>query len=214
MALVFAAAIVVLGVMGITLWRMFPLTRPQVFFLITQSRPNMAIRLYAPSSKRLKTDTALFEQSFIKEYVKARNEIFPVRDVMHRKWGTHADGVVKSWSDDKIYNAFANTPAWQQLMQTNAVIDFTCTVEFDSPAIVDRNIQMHEYEVRFNYICVNSDGQRITKQYKIIVQLDMNASDDASANASIKWGDRLNNPLGVRVIKYDVEDNGTDPLDL
>ena len=46
-----------------------------------------------------------------------------------------------------------------------------------------------------------------TKEYKIRIKLDM--ADDAT----IKWSDRLNNPLGVRVSEYVVESGNGDPLD-
>lgn len=36
MTFVFATALVVLGALGLTLWQLFPLNRPQVFFLTTQ----------------------------------------------------------------------------------------------------------------------------------------------------------------------------------
>ena len=78
MTFVFATALVVLGALGLTLWQLFPLNRPQVFFLTTQVRPDMEVRLYSMPTKSNKGNIDLYLSSFVKEYIKARNEIVKI----------------------------------------------------------------------------------------------------------------------------------------
>ena len=83
MTFVFATAIVVLAVMGITLYKMFPLNRPQVFFL--RARPShtleVTVRDIVPTDENLD----FYKRAFIREYIKARNEITPNIADMRKK---------------------------------------------------------------------------------------------------------------------------------
>lgn len=206
MAFVLAAALVALGALGITLWSMFPLTRPQVFFLTTQIRPDMQVKLYS-----MKTDekyTELYKTSFIKEYLRARNEITPNVHVMQRKWANSNDGVVNMWSTPEIFNEFTQTNMWNAAMYSNANIGITCTVEFPPHPISEYTSDDMTYKANFSYVCINSDGQTDKKDYTIIIKLKK-ANED-----TIKWGDRTNNPLGMYVSGYEIKEGGTDPLDL
>ncbi len=203
---VFAAMLVVLGVLGVTLYNMYPLDRPQVFFLMSTPRNDINVVL-----AELPLDDAYidsFKRTFIREYIRARNEIVPDAREMRTKWGNDVDGVVYTWSTPEIYNAFAQTDMYNAWMGGVPDFDFSCSVEFDTkeaPAIEPRNT--NEYAVTFQYFCADSNRQMPTKEYKIRIKLDM--ADDAT----IKWSDRLNNPLGVRVSEYVVESGNGDPLD-
>lgn len=207
MTFVFATALVVLGTLGITLWQMFPLNRPQIFFLTTQFRPDMSVQLISmplKSDKRNMTETYL--QSFVKEYIKARNEINPNIGIMHRKWGTGEDGVVSMWSSEDVFNDFARTAMWEALMYSDAKINVSCTVEFPQGGVTKRRADGLTWTATFNYVCRNNDGQLPLKEYTIIIELE---KED---NSTIQWGDRLNNPLGVHVRRYEIEKGNGDPL--
>lgn len=204
MMFVFASALVVLGVLGVTLWQMFPLNRPQVFFLTTQVKPDMEVRLYSmpPDNKYIEA----YKTSFIKEYVKARNEITNKTSEMRRKWANSQDGVVNMWSTPDVYNGFTKTAMWNALMYSDAIIDMTCTVEFPPRPVTARRKDGLTYTVNFNYLCTNSNGQTSRKEYTIIVELE---KED---NKVIEWSDRLNNPLGIHVKRYEIETGDGDPL--
>ncbi|MDE5615379.1 MAG: hypothetical protein K2I81_00915 [Alphaproteobacteria bacterium] len=207
MTFVFATALVVLGALGITLWQLFPLDRPQVFFLTTQMRPDMEVRLYSMPLKSDKVNTTeLYLQSFVKEYIKARNEIIKNANVMQRKWGNGIDGVVNMWSSPAVFEDFSKTAMREALMYSDAIIDISCTVEFPAGGVRPYRADGLTWEATFNYICANNDGQLPRKEYKIIVELEK--EDDTT----IKWGDRLNNPLGVHVRRYEIESGNGDPL--
>lgn len=208
MTFVFATALVVLGTLGLTLWQLFPLNRPQVFFLTTQARPDMEIRLYSMPLKSDKFNpTDLYLQSFVKEYIKARNEIIPNANVMQRKWGNGDDGVISMWSNSDVFEDFSKTAMREALMYSNATIDVKCTVEFPAGGVVKRRANGLTWTANFNYICANNDGQLPRKEYTIIIELE---KED---EATIKWGERLNNPLGIRVSRYEIENGNGDPLD-
>lgn len=203
MTFVFAGALVVLVVLIITLYKMFPLNRPQVFFLMTSPRSDLEITLteLPPTDENFE----IYKRSFIREYVKARNEIVPNAKVMRRKWGNDNNGVIRAWSTPDVYNAFMNTNMWTALMNDVPDFEFTCPVEFQPGAVAPRTDDT--YAVSFSYFCANSDGQIDKKDYTIVIRLELDN------NADIKWSDRLSNPLGIRVAEYTIESGNGDPLD-
>lgn len=203
-----AAAVVMLGVLGFTLWKMFPLNRPQVFFLTTELRPDMDVRLYAMPTKSDEAHVAQYKEFFIKEYIKARNEISANTNVMHRKWASDGTGVVSAWSDADVYSAFQRTRMYNLLMRDGAKSNVTCTVEFPQGRLAPRK-NGTTYAVPFSYICTNSNGQATRKDYTIVVSVEQMDETD-----TMKFGDRMNNPLGVRVVGYEIESGDGDPLNM
>ena len=205
---VFATAVVVLAVMGITLYKMFPLNRPQVFFLTTQLSHKLEVTLQdmAPTSENLDR----YKRAFIKEYIKARNEISSNINAMRKKWTNDPTAAVRAWSSDAVYNDFARTRMWTALMNEIPGFELKCPVEFESGAITPRGENM--YAVKFRYFCENSNGQVAAKDYTIVLELG------SDIDTATQWVDRLNNPLGIRVVRYAVESvdgdksDKTDPL--
>lgn len=202
---VFAAMLVVLGVLGVTLYNMYPLDRPQVFFLMSAPKNDLQVvlREMVPKDENLE----IYKRSFIREYIRARNEVVPDAREMRTKWSNGDDGVVSIWSTPEVYNAFTQTNMWNAWMSGLPDFEFSCSVEFDTGAIEPRNIENNEYAISFRYFCEDSDRQMDKKDYKIRLKLDM---DDG---AEIKWSDRLSNPLGIRVSEYEIESGNGDPLD-
>lgn len=198
---VLAGVLVVLVAMGVTLWQMFPLDRPQVFFLTTVVRDDLDVRLQEMPPRDEYLDT--YKRGFIREYIKARNEIVTNSQLMYTKWGS--DGVVHTWSTDDVYAGFVRTAMWDAVMNAAAVIDISCPVEFQPRAISPRGNDT--YTVEFRYFCADNNGQVHSKDYTIKIKL---ISDNA---ATVKWADRLDNPLGLRVAEYTVESDNGDPLD-
>jgi len=208
MAFVFATALVVLGALGLTLWQLFPLDRPQVFFLMTQPRSDMEVRVISMPLKSDKFNAGtLYLQSFVKEYVKARNEISTNSKVMQRKWGNGDDGVVNMWSTPEVFKEFTQTAMWNTLMYPDVQSDLSCSVEFIRGGVTERRADGLTWTANFNYICANNDGQLPRKEFTIIIELE---KED---EATLKWGNRFNNPLGIRVRRYEIEKGPGDPLD-
>lgn len=205
MIFVFAGMLVVLGVLGVTLYNMYPLDRPQVFFLLSAPKNDLRVVLaeMVPNDENLEN----YKLSFIREYVRARNEIVPDAREMRTKWNNDVDGVVYAWSTPDIYNAFTQTNMWNAWMSGVPDFDFSCSVEFENGAIEYRNSENNEYAIKFRYFCSDSNRQMDKKEYKIKIKLDM------ADGTTMKWVDRLNNPLGIRVSEYVVESGNGDPLD-
>ena len=199
MIFVFASALVVLVVMIITLTKMYPLDRTQVFFLTSEPKENTQIVLseFTPDAENIET----YKQAFIKEYIKARNEIVPNASIMQRKWSATRDSGVYEWSTPEVYSKFQKTAMWTAYMNELPDFEFTCPVEFTNIAPHTKD----SYAVSFKYFCTNSGGQTTKKDYTITVKLDM--------ENTIKWTDRFNNPLGLRVAEYQIESGNGDPLD-
>ena len=205
MAFVLAASVVVLVVLVITLMRMFPLNRAQVFFMTTKNPMELDIVLdeLPPNDAYL----GIYKRMFIREYVKARNEIMPNAKVMSKKWSS-ADGVIRRLSSDDVFADFIQTDLWSEIMADAPNYDFSCSVEFreTGPAIREYTKDGLTYLVDFAWFCTDSYGQTDKKDYTIKITL---AYDDGAAQ---KYSVRLDNPLGIRVTEYSVQSGDEDPL--
>ena len=207
MTFVFSATLVVVVVLIITLVKMFPLNKTQIFFLTTQPRSDLEIRLspFSPNAENLEA----YKHAFIKEYIKARNEIVPSAVAMIKKWDTN--GTVNMWSTPDVYKAFSQTEMWMFYMYNSPNIGYSCRIEFNTPAIAPRS--ENTYAVSFRYLCINSDGQTPEKDSTIILRKDYTIALRLELDqGTIKWTNRLDNPLGIRVAEYKIEHNDTDPL--
>ena len=56
------------------------------------------------------------------------------------------------------------------------------------------------------YHCEDNNGQINQKNYTIRIGLSENPKQD------MEWGDRMNNPLGLKVSEYTIENGEGDPL--
>ncbi len=206
MMFVFASSLVMLGALAFTVYDMFPLNRPQIFFLTTQPRENMEITLteMVPNDDNFK----MYKQRFVREYIRARNEIFPNTRVMQRKWANDENGIVRTWSTPEVYSDFAKTDMWTALMNDVPDFEFRCQVEFlsDGTDVGARSRDGDTYAVKFRYFCSNNNGQTDPKDYTIVMKLSFGAPNE------IRWTDRMNNPLGIRVSEYRIESGNGDPL--
>ncbi len=199
----FAAALVVLFALVMTLAKMFPLNRPEVFFLTTQNPANLEMYVNEMPPDDANMDN--YKRMFIREYIKARNEVNPAPSAMAKKWNA-ADGVVRTWSATDVFADFMQTALWTDLMTDAPDFDFSCSVEFKPGAITKYSTDGSTYTVNFAWFCTDNYGQTAKKDYTIKIKL---ATDD---NAALKWADRLENPLGIRVVEYSVESGNGDPL--
>ena len=198
---VFAGCVVVLFVMFMTLEKMFPLNRPEVFFITSKPEGASVIQIteLPPNDQNLEA----YRQAFVMEYVRARNEIEQNMSIMQQKWGTN-NGVVAAWSTPDIYKVFQKTGLYNAIMSDYPDVPFNCVVNFHGRPMQLLN---DKYTVKFSYYCSDSNGQTEMKDYTILVGIEM--ADDVQ----IKWTERLNNPLGIKVSEYKVEGGGGDPLD-
>lgn len=144
-----------------------------------------------------------YKRAFIQEYVKARNEIIPNINVMRTKWNNDLNGIVYTWSNQNVYNEFTKTSMWNALMSSIPDFEFSCSVEFDNNAIEPRTNDT--YAITFRYFCSDINGQSDKKEYKIKIKLEN--------EKNLKWVDRVNNPLGIRVSEYEILSGNGDPLD-
>lgn len=200
MTFVLATALVVLVAMGITIYNMFPLNRPQIFFLTTTIRDNLDVRLVQMQPKSENLDR--YTKAFVREYIRHRNEIFQNPNAMHQKWNSD-DGAVRIMSTDDVYADFADTALFTAIM--SEAPNFGCRVDFHGAPmyLASENV----YQVNFRYFCADSTGQTTPKDYTIKLKLE---TDD---NAQIKWANRVDNPLGLRVSEYEIVSGNGDPLD-
>ena len=204
--LVFAATLVVLVAMAFTLYKMFPLDRPQVFFLRSANPTDTEITLTQVMPNGGDLDD--YRRNFIAEYVKVRNEIEPNVRTMSRNWKR-----IETMSAPEIFAGLANTDMYQRFLLNTAngnsdEFDLSCSVEFPQNGGV-RPYKNDEatYTVDFKWFCTNNYGQTDRKDYRIKVRLETDGAQN------MKWADHMENPLGLRITEYSVESDNGDPLD-
>ena len=209
LTLVFAATVVVVVVLAITLYKMFPLDRPEVFFLRTANPTNTEITMtqVMPDGADLES----YKRAFIAEYVKLRNEIKPSTSAMLKNWDMQ-NGAIKTMSGDDVFVNFYNTAMYQEFLLNieNAGgqnLGFSCSVEFPHGGVTPYRDDGETYMATFYWFCTNSYGQTDRKDYKIKIKVTTDNSQ------KMKWVDRMENPLGLRITEYSVESGDGDPLD-
>lgn len=195
-------SLVVLAVLMITVYNMFPLNRPQIFFLTTYVRDNMEVKLVEMPPESINLDN--YKTAFVREYVRHRNEVFDNKTAMTKKWNG-VDGAVRIMSSDDVYSTFINTTMYNDLLGSIAGFAFNCPVTFEgAPLYLPAE---DKYQVKIRYFCEDSSGRTPEKDYTIKLKI---AADEGT---NIKWADRIENPLGLRVTEYDVTSGNGDPLD-
>lgn len=213
MMFVLATALVVLGTLALTVKNLFPLSRPQIFFLTTDVRDDFDVKLTDMPAATQQLER--YKGAFVREYIKHRNEVISNPKVMQLKWNGE-NGFVKQTSTPAVYADFAKTGMFNAMMRDGMPgFDFMCSVSFtespDTDKIIDTNDgfrAVDAYLVRFRYACTdNKTGQTTPKMYTIKLKL---VPDD---EIQFKWRDRIDNPLGLRVSEYEVVAGDGDPLD-
>ncbi len=207
MTFVLATALVVLVALAITIYNMFPLNRPQVFFLTTTIPDNQDIRLVEMQPRSENTDR--YKQEFVREYIRHRNEIFANANAMHKKWNSE-NGIVRTMSTDDVYSDFVKTTLFNDVM-SNVVpnIPVQCAIIFDGAPmyLASESQDTDTYQTKIKYFCEDNTGRIAPKDYTIKIKL---LTQDGTY---IKWADRIENPLGLKVMEYTIISGTGDPLD-
>lgn len=211
MTFVFAASVVMAAVLFITLYNMFPLNRPQIFFLFSQLRGEREIVCVPLTAKDANYD--YFVRGFLREYVKARNEIVPNVADMRKKWNNDSNSVMHAWSSPEVYEQLQTTNMWRAFMNDSPDFEFSCPVEFEKGAVKeygktkDKNgKEFVTYEVTFSYFCTDADNNRQVSKKNYTIRITLGTAD------KMKWQDSLTNPLGIYVSDYSVTSGNGDPL--
>lgn len=205
MTFVMATALVVLVVLVVTLDKMFPLNRPQVFFLTTENMADKELTL-----TKIPADLDKYKMEFVKEYVRQRNEISPDLAIMRARWANSDDGVVKTRSTDAVFGEFLLTDMVNIVNQDlDEPFNIECRVEFhENHAVVLKVGTKDTYTVKFAYFC--KDGSLGDQEYQQEFVVDVTL--ETTAQNAIRWAERMENPLGVRVNGYQVVKGDRDPL--
>lgn len=207
---VLATSVVVLAVLCVTLMKMIPLERPEVFFLLTPTRAtNVTIEPLTPdSTNKIAIDNYI--RGFIREYVISRNTLSFNASVSKNMWTK----VVKPWSSSKVYSDFVNTRLYKEYAFSDQVSTIKCSVNFPNStkdSAIVRTSNDDTYLVNFMWICENSGGQTTQKNYRI--QIRIQSDLDKNVSGTVDNLKKLSiNPLGIQVTQYTVLDGKGDPL--
>lgn len=205
MTFVLATSIVVLGTLAFTLYKMFPLNSPQIFFLTTTMRADQDVKLEKMPPKSEYLD--IYKKSWVREYIRHRNEILNNAKVMNKKWNS-LDGVIKRMSTDNVYSDFVSTFAFNEIMTDAPNYNIQCSVFFDTePLLISSVSNQDTYQVKFRYFCEDSTRPIAQKDYTIRMKIE------TQDNNYVKWASKIDNPLGIRVSEYEVISGNGDPLD-
>ena len=194
---VFAATVVVLFVLAMTIEKMFPLERPEVFFITTRPESAMQITELRPDDSSLEK----YKNAFVMEYVRARNNVLSNVAFMRKKW--EPNGIIETWSRPDVYNNFKKTGMFNAMTRDYSEFEFECPTEIRAVHPVTNNV----YNVTLSYYCKHNGGQTAKKNYTIRIGLAF------EENGRTRWRERLDNPLGIKVSEYVVVNGDGDPLD-
>lgn len=205
---VLATSVVVLATLVFTLYKMAPLERPEVFFVLNEtSAANLTIKPMNPEDTELQ-NIENYKRGFIREYIIARNTIRngSESDITSDNWTS----VVKPWSTPEVYDAFKKTKLYKKYRSFGK----SCAVSFSNSAKEEPIIDMKNgfYRVNFTWLCKNSSGQLDTKSYKINLRIQSELEKGYSGLLG-NFDKLLDNPLGIRVSEYKVMGTDSDPLD-
>ena len=210
---VLATSVVTLGALVVTLAKMIPLERPEVFFVYTPTRlTNLVITPMIPNATNQDTLYA-YKEGFIREYVIARNTLDTGKNsyITKNNWLK----IVKPWSNSEVYNEFIKTKMYQTYVFNEQPPYFSCSVNFSSTKNDKAIIYLGKdlYEVNFAWICKNENigGHTNQKNYKI--QIRIQSELDKKPSEVFNNLDKLrDNPLGIQVVEYKIKSNNPDPL--
>lgn len=207
---VLAASIAVLATLLFSLYKMAPLTRPEVFFLINQSRANYVLKQPNPKdSKNPKKEKQVQQEyikGFIRTYIIARNSLEYERFATIDRWNS----IVKPWSSPSVYDKFTDTDAYNEVME-DYKNNIVCSVDFSNGNVVP---QSRSFRVTFDRTCFdkNSGRQIGPKSYKIDIEIQSYLDNESDKMLSY-LEDLRTNPLGIQITEYKVlSATGTDPL--
>jgi type IV secretory pathway component VirB8 len=209
---VLATSVVVLVTLVITLFKMIPLERPEVFFVLKDtSTNNVTIKPMTPDSYDYAT-IENYKRGFIREYIIARNtlETGSNLNITVNNW----ENVVKPWSTSKVYNEFKKTKLYNKYTFNEQSATKSCSVSFSNKSKEEAIIDMNNgyYQVNFTLLCKNISGQPDQNFYKIKLRIQSELDKDGSKLLGNL--DKLrNNPLGIQVSEYTIMNGLDDPLD-
>lgn len=206
---VLAASIVVLAVLGWVLIKMIPLEKPEVFFVINETRSvNVVVKPFDPDNSSNKIAINNYETGFIREYVIARNTLDFNTNTTRNNW----KNIVNEWSSDNVHRAFVKTKLYRDFAFNTKSSNVACSVNFANPNNATPIVQTGrgDYTVDFTWICKNSTGQTVPKLYKIRIKVQSEL--DKNISGTLENLDKLKiNPLGIHVTEYKIQEGG-DPL--
>lgn len=201
---VLAASVAVLATLSFALYNMAPLTRPEVFFLVNQSR-NVNYVLKQPEPKDI-TFKDEYIKGFIRTYIITRNSLESPKSITIDGWNR----IVKPWSSVPVYAKFKNTNTYTEVTK-NRMPGIVCSVSFNDNSIAKYS---KGYLVAFERTCFDKISGRQTepKSYKIYIAIKTYLDNESDKVLNYLEGLR-DNPLGIQITEYTVIGaNNTDPL--
>ena len=154
-------------------------------------------------------NTDQYKQEFVREYIRHRNEVLANANEMHKKWNSE-NGIVRVTSTDDVYSDFMQTALFNEIMSNHIPnIPVQCGIIFDGAPmnLASESPNTDVYQTKFKYFCEDSTGPITPKDYTIRIKL---LTQDGTF---IKWADRIENPLGLKVVEYTIISGAGDPLD-
>lgn len=179
-------------VLILAIFQVLPLYRVEPFLLTFQNRSEQVYNIQ-PIREGLRNQKAITEV-FVRQYVLLRSSFMRDSSEMEARWS--ADGPVKEMSSPKVYQDFLDNTAKKALQVINSR-GLSRDVKILSVNELANGIWQVEYETR--------------DMYPESVQPEVNYWT-ASLNVtyrkkSVKYGDRLKNPVGFTVTRYSLTFN-------
>ena len=177
-------------ILFITIMQMIPLFRIEPFLLTFQNKTEQVYRIQRVRTSKTTHDA--ISEIFVRQYILLRNTIENNIPEMEARWG--ADGLLREMSSDAVYSKFQkdDAPKALQLIKDEGL----------TRKITIRNankIADDYWQVEFVMEDMKPASPAPNKRF---VRASLRIS---YRNKSVRYGDRLRNPVGFTVVQYNVE---------
>ena len=176
----------------ITIMQLIPLYRVEPFLLTFQNKEEQIYRI-KPLEGRME-DRKSITEAFVREYVLNRSSFDSNIDEMEARWGEN--GTIREMSSETVYSDFRQKTA-QRALEAIRKSGLVRTVRILTVNELDSGLWQVEYETQDMY--PNSPAPEInywTASLRITYK-----------EKSVKYGERMKNPVGFTVIRYSLMHN-------
>jgi len=175
-----------------------PLTRIQPFLLNVQDKDQQVVDISETGIETLQANAKDLEDSFVRQYLSARYTVGSDLDELKRRWAPET-GIVAVMSSDGVWKEFstinpnAKTRELHDALKIAEEEGMTRKIKIESADI--------DSEGRWN-VYFSAETMRQNEKQPITTKHLATLRVGFETLKGMKWGQRLRNPLGFKVLAY------------
>lgn len=182
----------------IALGSLHPLTRIQPFLLNIQDKNQQVVDISETGIDLIQANEKDLEESFVRQYITARYTVGSDLDELKRRWAPET-GLVAVMSNDAVWHDFANS---NPTAKTRELYDAMAIAEGEGMTrkiVIDTADK--DSEGRW-IVYFTAETMRQNEKQPVITKHIAQMRVGFEVLQGMKWGQRLRNPLGFKVLSY------------